>query len=88
MKYKLAFDRNKSKWGNLGVDDNLKPTSCNTPLPSKQWMENNIGDELVDWKCYVETAKYDHDGNRYRSKKIVIEFKEEDKMVMFILRCG
>ena len=48
-------------------------------LPSFNWMEDNIGEHYVDWICYIDNQK---------QHKVVVEFKDEEKMVMFILRCG
>lgn len=65
MKHKLSFKRNRAS-GYLAIG-----------LPSIQWMEDNIGKHLVDWRCYVE-----------KPNKIVVTFKDEDKKVLFILLCG
>ncbi len=47
-------------------------------LPTGQWMEDNIGKNLIDWICYSATHTH----------RVIIEFKDEDKMILFILKCG
>ena len=59
-------------------------------LPSARWMEDNIGEHLIDWRCYVNAHRYDYTskGLKFVHSKTIIEFKDEDKLVMFLLKCG
>lgn len=55
-------------------------------LPTCQWMEDNIGKDLIDWRCYIKNDT--SPTMKFESSKLIIEFKDEDKMVLFILKCG
>lgn len=75
MKYKLTCKYRIA-------DEGSKYFYKSNELPTCQWMEDNIGKDEIDWRCYV------HGPRKNLSSKLIIEFKDEDKMVMFILKCG
>lgn len=74
MKYKVACRYVlEDEWSN--VTHRLVYKSMG--LPTIQWMEDNVGEQYIDWKCFC-----------HKDCRIHIEFKEEDKMVLFLLKCG